>query len=138
MKLVHMQTSQDCVIAGLAMFCEEEYRTVYHKFLQRTNRTIEENGTFKDETVPLANDLGKKIRKGWGKPRGRCLLIIHVSENDFNHPAACGGHEWYHAVYYDGVNIFDPDGKNSCPTCLTTEQYLQKVDHWYKERKWFL
>jgi hypothetical protein len=130
--LVHQYTKGDCAIATLAMYCNRSYQQAWDAFRLRTGRE-RADGTHFPEISLLAKDLGKRIRRGWGRPSGKSLLLIRIAESDFSHPIACGDRTWYHAVYYDGANIFDPSMNNSITTCLTTKQYLDRVVCWYKD-----
>jgi hypothetical protein len=136
--LTGQRESSDCVLASIASYCGTDYERVWEVYHKSMGQYLSADGIPSGHIPRIAKYFGRRFKMRTGRPHGKSILIVRFHEKDFTHSMACGDSSWLHAVYFDGVNIFDPLMSNTSPNFLTTEHYLQKTEFWYKHRGRFL
>ena len=104
--ITEQREDKDCAVAALAMFLGRDYDQVR----SLVTRSLKDGGLFLNEIQALARFFGIKLRKGFGRPSRKCILVI-------KDPGAVS----HHAVVFDGVRAIDPWPYNY----YTTEQNLR-------------
>jgi hypothetical protein len=99
-----------CAIAALAMYMQRDYQEVRDACLREVcDRDFSVKGLYTAEIIKLAALFGFKLKEKKSKPKGRAILVVVYPYS-------------LHAVYYDGMNAFDPEYQNN-----TTHGYLKNT-----------
>ena len=109
----------DCVIAAMAMYSELDYYEVRAKFVSGIRPVTSLMGTHDHETIKLAKLLDISLKRRFGLPKERAILVVKFPYS-------------LHAVYYDGLNAFDPQWQT-----LTTAEYLKNTIYYFSKRRFY-